>query len=897
MTKKLAIVDISSFIFRAFYAIRPLHAPDGTPTNAVYGVYNMLYKLLADYRPTHIFMARDSKEDTFRHKLYDKYKANRDEPPEELIPQFDLIQELVERMHLKSIQIHGYEADDVIASAVVQWKNDFDEVLIISSDKDLLQFVDGKKVFMVDTMKDVKIGPKEVFEKLKVRPDQVVDYLSIVGDTSDNVPGMKGIGAVGAAKLLEEYGTLENCIKNKDKFTGKKLINAFENHLDDALLSKKLISLKADLDLEMTPKDTKYEFSPHQDLIDFLKDKMGFKTASKKLEDLAYDTQKAKAQDSEFDIPNGRVSTREFKYKKVEKLDEIIELVKENQVIAFHTEYDSRDFFENKISAIAISFDGKFAYYLSGEKNLSPLLDVLYGDQNKEIIGHHFKRDLRYRLRENEKIESRIFDVTQAHYVIDPDGNHDFPYLCAKYLDFTIMEKDKKAPPLAEWEEEKALNYLGERAICNFLLAEGFKSELLGLDLDSVYTKIDRPMLKILAEMELNGILINKEYLQELEGEFENQIFLLEKAVEDTVHDAGKEMPKGFNFRSPKQVGDLLFEVLGLPIIKTTKTGLSTDSSVLEELDARKLSDVPGLILLYREIDKLLGTYVKAFPLLIHPKTHRLHTTFSLNTAATGRLSSINPNLQNIPIRTENGKKIRKAFIASKGYILLSADYSQVELRLLAHFAKDSTMLSAFKKGIDIHAQTASEIMGMRIEDVGPEDRSKAKAVNFGLMYGQSSFGLAEQLKISRGEAKDYINRYFERFGKIKVFLDKLKETATTHGYSTTLHGRKRFLPDLKSQNRTVKSAAERLAVNSPIQGTAADILKLAMIKIDQEMREKNLKSKMLLQVHDELIFEVPEAELNTMKRLVRDGMENVVKLEVPLKVEIGVGVNWLDLK
>jgi DNA polymerase-1 len=404
-------------------------------------------------------------------------------------------------------------------------------------------------------------------------------------------------------------------------------------------------------------------------------------------------------------------------------------------------------------------------------------------------------------------------------------------------------------------------------------------------------------MIKILAQMELNGILLNQEYLKELEEEFQGQIFLLEKAIEDSVHLVGKKMPKDFNLRSPKQVGDLLFETLNLPIIKTTKTGLSTDSSVLEELDARKLSDVPGLILMYRELDKLLGTYVKALPLLVHPKTHRLHTTFSLNTAATGRLSSINPNLQNIPVRSENGKKIRKAFIASKGHLLLSADYSQVELRLLAHFSKDPTMLEGFKKGIDIHDQTASEIMGIKIGDVKSEDRSKAKAVNFGLMYGQSSFGLAAATKITRGEAKEYINRYFEKFGKIKGYLDKLKETASTHGYSTTLHGRKRFLPDLKSHNRTVKSAAERLAVNSPIQGTAADILKLAMIKIDQEMRERKLKSKMLLQVHDELIFEVPESELNTMKKLVRDGMENVVKLEVPLKVEMGVGVNWLDLK
>ncbi len=895
--KKLAIVDISSFIFRAFYAIRPLNAPDGTPTNAVYGVYNMLYKLLSDIRPTHIFLAKDSKEDTFRHDIYEEYKANRDEPPEDLIPQFELIHELIDKMQLKSLARPHYEADDVIGSAVIQWKKDFDEVLIISSDKDLMQFVDGEKVFMVDTMKDIKIGPKEVFEKLKVKPEQVVDYLSMVGDSSDNVPGMEGIGAVSAAKLLEEYGTLENIIKNKDKLTGKKLVNAFENHIKDGLLSKKLVMLKTDLDLKMTPKDTKYEFFPDQELINYLRDRLGFKTASKKLEDLAFDTQKAQAQDKQFDTANHRISTRNFKYKKIESVKEMVQLVKENKAVAFHAEYDSDDIFENKISAIAFSFDGKFAYYISDEKNLKDVLEALYTEEKKEIIGHRFKTDIRYWLREDREVKSKIFDVIQAHYVIDPDDNHEFSFLCAKYLDYTIMEKDKKDPPISQWEENKAMAYLGERAICNFLLAETFKSELLANDLDSVYSKIDRPMINILAQMELNGILLNKEYLKELEGEFEGQIFLLEKAVEDSVAAAGKRLPKDFNIRSPKQVGELLFEILNLPIIKTTKTGFSTDSSVLEELDARKLSEIPSLILMYREIDKLLSTYVKALPLMVHPKSHRLHTTFSLYTAATGRLASVNPNLQNIPVRTDNGKKIRRAFIASKGHLLLSADYSQVELRLLAHFSKDPTMLAGFKKGIDIHSQTASEIMGMKIDDVRSEDRAKAKAVNFGLMYGQSSFGLAQQLKISRGDARDYINMYFEKFGKIKGYLDKLKEAASTHGYSTTLHGRKRFLPDLKSHNRTVKSAAERLAVNSPIQGTAADILKLAMIKIDKEMVEKKLKSKMLLQVHDELIFEVPESELNTMKKLVRDGMENVVKLEVPLKVEIGIGVNWLDLK
>jgi DNA polymerase-1 len=868
----------------------------------------MLYKLLSDYQPTNIFLARDTKGKTFRHKLYKEYKANRDEPPEELVPQFALIKELIDKMGLHNHELKNYEADDIIGSAVVQWKRYFDEVLIVSSDKDLMQFVDDEKVFMVDTMKDTKIGAEGVFKKLGVYPNQIVDYLSMLGDASDNIPGMRGIGKVGAAKLLAEYNTLDNCIKNKDKFKGKKLVNAFENHLDDAILSKELIEIKTDLDLGMKASETKYEFFPSADLIDYLKNRLGFKTASKKVEDLAFEIQKENSESNEenFNIVDTRVTARDLKFKVVDSPEEfkkLLKAIKENKVFSFHTHYDSVDFFKNEISFVGISFDGSLAYHLpfkSTDKNLSrdnlnELLEAAWGVKNKELLGGHFKRDFRFADRQGIKIAGRFFDNIQAHYDLEPDENHEFPRLCSRYLDHTLVMRDKKEAPIEEWDTQKACEYIGERACCHFLLAEKLKSELNIHQLENVYTKLDAPMIPILAKMELAGILINKEYFAELEQEFSDQLIFIEQEVEYAIKDSGKKIEGTVNLRSPKQVGELLFETLELPVIKTTKTGFSTDSSVLEELDSRGLSDIPGLILHYREIDKLLSTYIKALPELVYPETGRLHTTFGLHTAATGRLASVNPNLQNIPIRTLNGKRIRKGFIADKGNVLLSADYSQVELRLLAHFSKDPTMLKAFKNGVDIHTQTASEVLNVALKDVTKEQRGLAKAVNFGLMYGQSSFGLAQQLKISRREAKDYITSYFANFGKIKSYLDKLKEAAELHGYSTTLNGRKRFLPDIKSHNRTIKSAAERLAVNSPIQGTAADILKLAMVEIDKNM--KGLKSKMLLQVHDELIFEVPEKELTKMKKLVKEGMENVVKLEVPLHVEMGVGVNWLDLK
>ena len=435
-----------------------------------------------------------------------------------------------------------------------------------------------------------------------------------------------------------------------------------------------------------------------------------------------------------------------------------------------------------------------------------------------------------------------------------------------------------------------AAQYSGLRAIAVFRLAHDLIVELQEKELEKLFWTLDTPVNEVLAKMEYEGIRLNKEFLKEMEEELEQKLHAIQMKV-----NAYSEDP--INLNSPKQVGELLFTQLSFPIVKKTKTGYSTDSSVLEELASQNINEVPDLILQYRELGKILSTYVKALPELINEESGKIHTNFNQHVAQTGRLSSVNPNLQNIPIRSETGRRVRKAFIAGPGNILLAADYSQVELRLLAHFSKDPTMLKAFQEGKDIHSQTASEISGIPLDQVSSEERGKAKAVNFGLMYGQSSFGLAKALRISRKEAKDYIEKYFERFSKVKGYLDSLKEEAEKTGYSLTLYGRKRYLPDIHSNNRTVKANAERMAINSPIQGTAADIIKSAMINIDNKIKAKDLKSKMLLQVHDELIFEVPEEELGIMKEIVRDGMENVVQLDVPFSVDMGIGVNWFDLK
>ncbi|MGI4991505.1 DNA polymerase I [Halobacteriovorax sp. GFR7] len=882
--KRLIVVDVSNFIFRAFFAIRSMNAPDGTPVNATYGVLSMLLKIMANYRPTHMLLARDTSGGSFRNELYDQYKANRSEPPEELVPQFALIKELIDKMGLLNVANETYEADDIIGSTVVQWKDDFDEILIASGDKDLMQFVGGN-IKMLDTMKDVTYDEKGVFEKMGVRPDQIVDYLSMVGDTSDNIPGMRGIGAKGAAKLLAEHGTLEKCFEVSDTFKGKKLTTAFTEHVEDAKLSKELIKIVTDIDLECKAEDSEIKFYPSEELLTFLKD-LGMNSMIKRMEDLKYQLSIADGEEGE-----GEELASPFEHK-VTTLDEFKKLIKDQTALAVQTEFDSEDIHARNLVGISISFDDNNSYFVEvNDSNEKELLELIWGNESREVYSEHSKRDYSHLLRRGLDFKANNFDVTLAHYNVSPSTRHNLDVI-ASNVNVKVTNLDKKTPFITSLEtvEDKA-SYSGLRSIAVFRLANQLKEELKEKELVSVYEDIDNKLIPILAEMEFEGVHLNKEYLYEMAKDLQESLDKIQKKVDSY------SMNDTINLNSPKQVGEFLFNELSFPVVKKTKTGYSTDSSVLEELDSKNINEVPGLILQYRELGKILSTYVKALPEIVNPKTGKVHTSFNQHVAQTGRLSSVNPNLQNIPIRSETGRLVRKAFIATPGNLLLAADYSQVELRILAHYSEDPTMIKAFNEDKDIHAQTASEINGIALEEVTSDERSKAKAVNFGLMYGQSSFGLASALKISRKDAKAYIEKYFERFSKIKGFLDSLKEDAEKTGYSITMYGRKRFLPDIHSNNRTIKANAERMAINSPIQGTAADIIKCAMINIDAEMKKRGLKSKMILQVHDELIFDVLESELDEMKTLVKEGMENVVELKVPLKVDPAFGVNWYDLK
>ena len=886
MTKKrLIIVDVSNFIFRAYFAIqRPMSSPTGVPTKAVYGVQSMMLKMLSEHKPTHIFLARDTKGGSFRNQLYPAYKANRSDPPEDLIPQFPLIDKLIKLMNLPTFSLEGYEADDIIGSAVMQWKDQFDEVYIASGDKDLMQFVGGN-VKLLDTMKDKLYTPADVEEKMGVRPDQIVDYLTIVGDSSDNIPGLKGIGAVGAAKLLKEYGTFENIIANKDQLKGKKIIEAFTEHLELGLLSKKLVQITTDLDLGHTPEETVINFYPSNELIEYMKE-LGFTSSIAKYQEMRFQHHMSRETDKRVsahdDTPvESTLFNRpsSFSVEMIEvnenNFEEIMAAVSEAKIFAQHMMYEGDDIYQRTISRLYFAYNETHAY--SADQNfISLILKKVWADSSIEVIGENLKRDYVFSLINDIDFQAQKFDLSLAHFNINTSTRHELDILIKEYfgIDLSIDPHHANA----------------ERVNSLFKLSALLKDRMAKIQVDGIYKSIDLNIIPVLAKMEREGISLNPNYLREFEVELDAEI----KKIEAKIHEvSGSDI----NLGSPKQVGVLLFEKLGLPVIKKTKTGYSTDAEVLEELDGMNISEIPGLLLTHREYCKILSTYVKALPELLNPKTKRIHTNYNLTVAQTGRLSSTNPNLQNIPVRSPMGEKVRKAFIAKPGRILLSADYSQVELRLLAHFSEDPTMLASFRDNLDIHAQTASEVLNIPITQVTSNERSMAKTVNFGLMYGQSSFGLASTLKISRTEAKNYIDKYFARFSSIKTFLDTLKDKAEQTGYAETYHGRKRFLPDIHSQNRTIKAQAERMAINSPIQGTAADIIKLAMIKIDNEMQSLGLHSKMLLQVHDELIFEVEEEELDVMKKLVREGMENVVDLKVPLKVDMGIGINWYDLK
>jgi DNA polymerase I len=916
----LYLIDISSFIFRAFYAIREMTAPDGTPVNAVYGVASMLGKLLDEVNPEYIAVVYDSKEPSFRKELYEEYKANRSEAPDALKPQFDLIEEMISGFGLPSFRQSGIEADDLIATLRTRWTeaDSKHRVVMVTGDKDLMALVNSKTLLW-DTMKDIHYTPHEVIEKFGVRPDQIRDYLAMVGDSSDNIPGITGIGPKGAETLLKEFETLDGVLKaaKAGKVKGKKGEMIVECEAQ-ALLSQDLATLRENIPLEISLESAKYSGKVKPELLEFFK-RFNLKTMYAKYSAQAQVIENAKQEATEF-LLEAALSPTDSKGVQKNHHGEFVTIqtqaefqalmakIKKAKRMAVDTETTSLDPKSAHLVGVAIAVDSKTGYYIPiGHQlelgstfqqleldwvlaQLKPILE----DPSIEKIGQNLKYDYRVFLNQGIELQGIVGDTMVAAYSIDSSGRHNLDFLCKRYLQYDVVNFEDvvgKGAAQITFDQvpiDQATRYSGEDAWACYRLWEVLSPQLKQNGVEGLYRDVDLPLVPVVAKMEEAGIKVDVAFLQKLERQFNSELESIAAKIQTFTKN------KGINLNSPKQLGQFLFEELKLPTQGKTKTGFSTDASVLAAL--APLHEAPRLLLEHREIAKLNGTYVGPLQELRSAKDQRVRTSFHLTGTATGRLSSSDPNLQNIPTRTKRGQLIRQAFIADEGHVLLSADYSQIELRILAHLSKDENLMGSFLKGEDVHRRTASEIFEVKPDQVTDEQRSYAKAINFGLMYGKSAFGLAEELGITRTEAKKMIDTYFARYSKVKEQLDLQIIEAKERGYISTLLGRKRALPEIKSSNPAVRGNAERMAMNSPIQGTASDLIKMAMVKLDQELSKGSWKAKLLLQVHDELVLECPESEAARLTKLVTEVMEGALKLDVPLVVNVATGKNWAEL-
>ena len=889
MSKKetLYLIDGSSYIFRAYFGVRQnLSTSKGLPTNALYGFVTMLQRVVKDENPDYLVVAFDSKEKTFRHEMYDQYKANREVPPEDLALQFPYFEPIVKAHNIHSIRIAGVEADDIIGTLAKQGKDAGLQVVIVSGDKDMMQLI-GPNVQMLDTMKNKRFKKADVIEKFGVGPDRVIEVMGLMGDSSDNIPGVKGVGPKTAAELIQKFDSIEKLYEHIDEIDKKKLKEKLEGDKENALLSRQLVTIDTAVPIDGSLKDFKTEEVDTAALTKIFTE-LEFSSLIPKEGKKAAPVQR-----------NYETILSEEAFSKL--LDDL------NSQDTFALDMETTSLHPVEAESVGISFsfkDGEACYiplthrYLGVPEQLDKktvfkkLKQILENPKIKKV-GHNIKYDLIVLKSEGINLKGISFDTMLASYVLNPSRRgHSLDALALELFDHkTITYKEvtgtgAKQIGFDEVEIERATEYAAEDSDITWRLYQDLRPKMTD-ELLELFDDIEMPLLEILAEMEINGVFIDKHHLAKLSKMMNAEMLKYEQSIYQL---AGEE----FNINSPKQLAVILFEKLKLPVIKKTKTGYSTDVSVLEELASQH--ELPDKIYNYRQLGKLKSTYVDALPQEIDKKTGRVHTSFNQTVAATGRLSSSDPNLQNIPIRTEMGQEIRKAFIAEDGNLMMSADYSQIELRILAHLSEDKILIEAFKKGEDIHSRTAAEIFGTSLDKVDKDARRMAKAVNFGIIYGLSAFGLSKQLKITMKEAKTFIDQYFDLYPGIKIYMDRCIALAHDKGFTTTLMNRKRYLPDIHSKNKQVKQAAERIAINSPIQGSAADLIKVAMIHLSQKMKSKKLKSKMILQVHDELLFECPPGEKDEMQKLVKKEMEGVYKFSVPLVVDMGWGKNWNEV-
>ncbi len=928
--EKVFLLDGHALAYRAHFAFinANLRNSDGIPTGPLLGFANTLVRLLESENPTHLAVAWDTHAPTFRHEMDENYKANRPPQPDELRQTIPLMKEMVELFGFKNLEKDGYEADDIIGTLATAAGNENADVFMVTPDKDFMQLI-NETVKMYKPMNNGDgfnvIDIDGVVDYFGVPPEKVIDVLAIIGDTSDNIPGVPGIGKKGAPKIINEYGTLEEAIKAAPGVKSKRVREGLTNHADQARLSREMIVINTSVPDTVNWKELKWEGPDSKKLAEFFS-KMEFRTLTRKFagnkEEVINTEKKSKpaipvAKHGQGDLfgsghaPSAKkeklsgFSNENATYQLVdtlEKLQTLVNTLDKAEAICFDTETTGTDAMTAELVGISFSTETSKAWYVPADESgvnghtletlKSELAPIFKKDNLK--VAHNYKYDYTILYRCGFEINGSIFDTMIAAYLIDSNQKLGMDELSKQYLGYapisitSLIGSGRNQKSMRDVPVQKVSDYACEDADITFRLYEIFREKLEKDDLIEIATDLEFPLIKVLAHVEMNGISLDTEMLENFSEQLGADMLEVQKKIFEL---SGEE----FNINSPQQLGHILFEKLKLPAGKKTKTGnYSTNEQVLSDLAVKY--DIPALVLDFRSLSKLKSTYADALPKLIHEETGRVHTNFNQQVAATGRLSSSNPNLQNIPIRTERGREIRKAFVATPGQKLMAVDYSQIELRVIASISGDEAMIEAFKNDEDIHARTAMEIFGLEnFEEVDREMRRKAKEVNFGIPYGVSAFGLAQRLGISRTEAKTIIDAYFTRFPKIQQYIQDTIEFAREHGYVKTLNGRRRYIPEIRSSNHNIRGFAERTAINMPIQGTAADLIKIAMIRLHRALESAKYQTKMVLQVHDELLFEVPDNEVEEVITLVKKEMESAMELQVPLKVEAGVSSNWLD--
>jgi len=911
--KKIFLIDAMAMAYKAYFAFinRPLRNSKGQNTSAVYGFFASLLRILEKEKPDYLAVAFDLKEKTFRHKKFPEYKANRQEMPEEMIYQIDYIKQILEAMDVSMLSIPGYEADDIIGTLVHSLKEQKLKLYLVTPDKDYFQLINdstiiykpAKSIDEAELIDEVKL-----FEKMELSPSQIIDFLALTGDSSDNIPGVKGIGEKTALTLLKEFNSLDNIYKNISSISKASVKQKLSEQKDSAYLSRELVTINLHTPIQFKLDDFSLK-KPNLKALDQILTELEIRSLKKRIHEL-YDIPEQNLFFDEKKSPSEQFSTyaqfnpADTQYEILrteEEVKRLIEKIINAHEFTFDTETDNLNAIDARLVAISFCLRVNEAYLIKFDKHstlpikskLLELLKPIFKDEKILKIGQNLKYDMTVLDKYGIEIMGPLFDTMVASYALNSNAPNNLDELALRYLNYSTIKLsaligEKKNPELM-WDVdlEQLKNYSCEDADITYRLYEKLISELKENELTDLCETIEFPLVKTLTRMELNGVHVESSELSEQKKQIEHLI----EINEAEIFNHAKEK---FNINSPKQLQEILFNKLKLEAVKKTKTGFSTDIQALEQI--RYSHPIIENLISYRQLSKLKSTYIEALPRMINPTTGRIHTSYNQTVTATGRLSSTDPNLQNIPIRTELGREIRKAFTApDNNWIIMSADYSQIELRIMAHICEDKNMIAAFENDVDIHSNTASLIYNCKLKDVAHDMRRKAKEVNFGILYGIGAFGLKVRLGISQSEAKEIIDKYFKKYPGVQDYLDSTIEFAKKKGYVETLMKRKRYLPNINSKNFAVRSFEERAAINMPIQGTAADMIKIAMNNLDRMFDKEILKSKMIMQVHDELVFEVSKSELDKVRQLVQTEMVNAISLKVPVKVDIGEGDNWLD--